>query len=86
MKKIIISILVLFTIFSFVSAINAVFCPAVYQPVCAVNPAGQIKTYSNDCWAKVDNAIILYQGRCKNNITTPTPVQPTPPKIVKPQF
>ena len=83
MKKIIISILVLFTMFSFTSA---AICPAVYQPVCAVNPAGQIKTYSNDCWAKVDNAIILYQGRCKNNITTPTPVQPTPPKIVKPQF
>ena len=36
------------------------FCINLYDPVCSVNG----KTYSNSCFAALDNAIIKYFGEC----------------------
>jgi hypothetical protein len=39
-------------------------CPDIYQPVCAVNPAGGRETYPNACSAQRAHARMLHTGRC----------------------
>jgi len=38
-------------------------CMEVYQPVCAIKE-GHPKTYSNECFAKVDGATDITPGPC----------------------
>jgi len=70
MKKILVILTSLFFVGGFVKAEN-MMCIEVYQPVCAVKN-GVIKTYSNDCFAKVNGAEILHMWACtwmeKNNM------------------
>ena len=39
-------------------------CPQIYQPVCAVTPAGPRETYANACMALRAHARMLHSGRC----------------------
>jgi hypothetical protein len=39
-------------------------CPDIFQPVCAVTPAGVNETYPNACFARQARARILAPGRC----------------------
>lgn len=43
---------------------DVVFCPEVWDPVCGVD--GQ--TYSNSCFAGIENVEIAYAGECNENI------------------
>jgi len=62
MKKIFIALTGLILIGGFAKAEN-MMCIEVYQPVCAVKN-GVIKTYSNDCFARVNSAKILHNWVC----------------------
>jgi hypothetical protein len=46
------------------SARAAGMCSDDWKPVCATANGWQ-RTYSNLCWAKTNNAKVLYSGTCK---------------------
>jgi len=58
-----------------------VMCTMQYAPVCGKSPAGVTKTYGNSCTLGADKATFLYEGECKDAVTTPTV---TPPVITTP--
>jgi len=62
MKKIILALMGLVLAGGFVKA-ETMMCIEVYKPVCAVKN-GIVKTYSNDCFAKIDDAEILHMWTC----------------------
>ena len=45
-------------------AAAAIICPDIYQPVCAVSPAGARETYPNACMARRAHARMLHTGQC----------------------
>jgi len=40
-----------------------IMCTMTYEPVCSCKG----KTYSNECWARLNNMSIAYNGTCKND-------------------
>ncbi len=45
--------------------IGGVFCPFIWQPVCAIDPFWkQKRTYPNLCVAEHDNAVWVHNGPC----------------------
>jgi len=40
-------------------------CPDVYDPVCAADAAGELRTFGNACEASCANAQVLYWGECQ---------------------
>ena len=43
---------------------DPVVCFALYDPVCAIDTAGETKTYSNSCVASTEGATVISQGEC----------------------
>lgn len=42
-------------------------CTLQYEPVCA-SKDGEERTYGNSCTANADEALVLYEGECKEPI------------------
>lgn len=43
-------------------------CTLEYSPACGKLPNGKYQTFNNDCESKKEDAVLMYYGRCENNL------------------